>query len=110
MKIDFNYNKFIKYVHEKFADTFSEEDIENLFQLTESYDKDDPKSQGKILTINKLIFSGTKSGNIPFSYKREFHKGINIWIADNFKGKSTIFKIINATVLFFIFSSSIFLV
>ena len=94
MKIDFNYNKFIQYVHEKFSDTFSEEDIENLFQLSESYDKDDPKSQGKILTINKLIFSGIKSGDIPFSYKREFHKGINIWIADNFKGKSTIFKII----------------
>jgi hypothetical protein len=94
MKIDFNYNKFIKYVHEKFSDTFSEEDIENLFQLSESYDKDDPKSQGKILTINKLIFSGIKSGDIPFSYTREFHKGINIWIADNFKGKSTIFKII----------------
>jgi hypothetical protein len=86
-------SKFIKYVHEKFSD-ISEDDIENLFQLSESYDKDDPKSQGKILIINKLIFSGIKSGNVPFLYKREFQKGINIWIADNFKGKSTIFKII----------------
>jgi hypothetical protein len=93
MKIDFDYSKFIKYVHEKFSD-ISEEDIENLFQLSESYDKDDPKSQGKILIINKLMFSGVKTGNVPFSYKREFQKGINIWIADNFKGKSTIFKII----------------
>ena len=93
MKIDFNYSNFIKYVHEKFSEE-PEEDIENLFQLSEGYDKDDPKSQGKILTINKLIFSGNKSGNTPFSYQREFQKGINIWIADNFKGKSTIFKII----------------
>lgn len=93
MKIDFNYSKFIQYVHEKFLD-ISEEEIENLFQLSEGYDKDDPKSQGKILTINKLIFSGSKSEDTPCLYQREFQKGINIWIADNFKGKSTIFKII----------------
>jgi hypothetical protein len=94
MKTTFSYNKFIKYVHDKFSDTLSEEEIETLFQLSESYNKDDPKSQGKILSINKLFFSGVKLGNIPFSYKREFQKGINIWIADNFKGKSTVFKII----------------
>lgn len=94
MNTTFNYNKFIKYVHDKFSDTLSEEEIETLFQLNEGYDKDDPKSQGKILTISKLFFSGIKSGNIPFSYKREFQKGINIWVADNFKGKSTVFKII----------------
>jgi len=94
MDIDFNYRKFIQYVHTKFADSFTEEDIENLFELSESYEKDDPKSQGKILSITELIFSGVKLGQEPFSYQRKFQKGINIWIADNLKGKSTIFKII----------------
>lgn len=94
MKKDFNYKKFIQYVHEKFSDSFSEEDIENLFELSESYEKDDPKSQGKILSINELIFSGIKSNQEAFSYRRKFQKGINTWIADNLKGKSTIFKII----------------
>lgn len=94
MKKDFNYKKFIQYVHEKFSDSFSEEDIENLFELSESYEKDDPKSQGKILYINELIFSGIKSNQEAFSYQRKFQKGINTWIADNLKGKSTIFKII----------------
>ncbi|GHU57800.1 hypothetical protein FACS189411_12110 [Bacteroidia bacterium] len=93
MKKDFDYKKFIQYVHEKFSD-FSEEDIECLFELNESYEKDDPKSQGKILSLNEIIFSGTKPGLEPFSYQRKFQKGINVWIADNFKGKSTIFKII----------------
>jgi hypothetical protein len=94
MKKDFNYKKFIQYVHEQFSDSFSEEDIENLFALSESYEKDDPKSQGKILSINELIFSGIKSNQESFSYQRRFQKGINTWIADNLKGKSTIFKII----------------
>lgn len=94
MTKDFNYKKFIQYVHEQFSDSFTEEDIENLFELRESYEKDDPKSQGKILSINELIFSGVKSKQEPFTYQRKFQKGINTWIADNLKGKSTIFKII----------------
>lgn len=94
MKNDFNYKKFIQYIHKQFSDSFSEEDIENLFELSESYEKDDPKSQGKILSINELIFSGIKSNQETFSYQRKFQKGINTWIADNLKGKSTIFKII----------------
>lgn len=94
MKNDFNYKKFIQYVHNQFSDSFSEENIENLFELSESYEKDDPKSQGKILSINELIFSGIKSNQETFSYQRKFQKGINTWIADNLKGKSTIFKII----------------
>ncbi|HEY5591325.1 MAG TPA: hypothetical protein VIK55_09935 [Paludibacter sp.] len=94
MRIDFNYKKFIKYVHNRFLDSYSEENIENLFELNESYEKDNPKSPGKILFINEIIFSGVKSGQEPFSYSRKFQKGINTWIADNLKGKSTIFKII----------------
>ncbi|MDL2262778.1 hypothetical protein LJC11_04680 [Bacteroidales bacterium OttesenSCG-928-I21] len=94
MKNDFNHKKFIQYVHGQFSNSFSEEDIENLFELSESYEKDDPKSQGKILSINELIFSGIKSNQEVFSYQRKFQKGINTWIADNLKGKSTIFKII----------------
>ncbi len=37
MKNDFNYKNFIQYVHKQFSDSFSEEDIENLFELSESY-------------------------------------------------------------------------
>jgi hypothetical protein len=94
MNREFNYKKFIEYVHKEFLNSYTEEDIENLFELSESYEKDNPKSQGKILSINELIFSGVKSGQEPFLYQRRFHKGINTWIADNLKGKSTIFKII----------------
>ena len=31
MKNDFNYKNFIQYVHKQFSDSFSEEDIENLY-------------------------------------------------------------------------------
>jgi len=73
MKNDFNYKNFIQYVHKQFSDFFSEEDIENLFELSESYEKDDPKSQGKILSINELVFSGIKSRGIFLS--KEVSKG-----------------------------------
>lgn len=91
---EINYREFIKYVHQKFADDISSEEVEDLLQLEESYNKDSPASLGKSLSLNRLIFSGTKMSGDLINFDQILHKGINIWIADNHKGKSTIFKII----------------
>ncbi|KQO31345.1 hypothetical protein ASF10_22165 [Flavobacterium sp. Leaf82] len=91
---EINYREFIKYVHQKFADDISSEEVEDLLHLEESYNKDSPASLGKSLSLNRLIFSGTKLSGDLINFDEILHKGINIWIADNHKGKSTIFKII----------------
>jgi hypothetical protein len=94
MSTEINYKEFIKYVHQNFVEDISSEEVEDLLHLEESYNKDSPASLGKSLLLNRLIFSGTKKSGDAINFDQILHKGINIWIADNHKGKSTIFKII----------------
>ncbi|AWH86333.1 hypothetical protein HYN59_14995 [Flavobacterium album] len=93
-KTEINYREFIKYVHLNFEEDISSEEVEDLLHLEESYNKDSPTSLGKSLLLNRLVFSGTKLSGEAINFDQTLHKGINIWIADNHKGKSTIFKII----------------
>jgi len=89
-----NYKKFIQYVQLQFEDDISLEELELLLQLKESYNKDSPESLGKSLILNRLFFSGQKISGEEFTFDQKLYTGINAWIADNHKGKSTIFKII----------------
>ena len=91
---EINYKEFIKYVHQNFEEEISSDEIEHLLHLEESYNKDSPASLGKSLYLNRLVFSGKKRSGEVINFDQALHKGINIWIADNHKGKSTIFKII----------------
>lgn len=91
---EINFNKFVKYVHEKFSEEISFQEVEDLLHLQEGYNKDSTTSLGKSLILNRLRFSGKKNTGEEFTYDRELFSGINVWIADNHKGKSTIFKII----------------
>ena len=93
-KTEIKYEEFLKYVHKKFESSVTYEDIEELLYLEEGYNKDSPTSLGKSLVLNKLLFSGTKISGEIFKFEQELHKGINVWIADNQKGKSTIFKVV----------------
>ncbi len=91
---DINYREFIEYVHQKFEQEISLEKVEDILRLEEDYNKDSPTSIGKSLRLNRLIFSGTKVSGEEFRYDQTLKTGINVWIADNLKGKSTLFKII----------------
>lgn len=91
---NFDYKKFIAFVHEHFDTTLSLDEVENILHLEEEYTKDSPASLGKSLVLNRLIFSGKKLNGKEFYHDQKLYKGINVWIADNHKGKSTIFKII----------------
>lgn len=90
----FNLTKFIEKVFSEFEDTgIAKEEIKELLHLAEGYGRDKGISSGKKLHLNRLRFNGTKEGK-EYLFDQKFYGGVNIWIADNNKGKSTIFKII----------------
>lgn len=97
----FDYNKFMNDLHSEFKDAFSLEEIKSLLNLEEEIDRDTSLSNGKRLTVNYIAFNGKKDddGNqsidkVEIDYKQDIYSGVNIWVADNLKGKSSIFKII----------------
>ncbi len=97
----FDYNKFIKDLQSEFNDNFTLEEIKNLLNLEEEIDRDTSLSNGKRLTVNYVSFKGSKEddgheniNSTEINYQQEIYSGVNIWIADNLKGKSSIFKII----------------
>lgn len=97
----FDYNSFIAGLQKEFDETFSESEIRELLSLEEEINKDTPLSTGKRLEVNFVSFTGKKSteeaqefSDDVIDYSQEIYSGVNIWVADNLKGKSSIFKII----------------
>ncbi|WP_278354069.1 MULTISPECIES: hypothetical protein [Bacteroidota] len=95
-----DFKEFVKVIHADFNDTPADQ-IEQLLNIGEDFTKDSPVSTGKRLTITNIAFRGEKiseeantyAGD-PINYSQTIDSGINIWIADNLKGKSSIFKIL----------------
>lgn len=92
----FNFKRFTNKIHRAFDETFSLEEVRKLLELDGGYDKDSSFSTGKRLLLQRIYFIGEKNGQ-PFQYDRELKTGVNTWIGDNQKGKSSIFKIIKLT-------------
>ena len=97
----FEYKTFVEELHQQFTDKLTRKEVEELLDLNDQYSKDTPVSTGKRLTLTYLGFKGIKAtqevseySDKPIYYNQEIYNGINIWIADNLKGKSSIFKII----------------
>ncbi|MCB0522256.1 MAG: hypothetical protein H6577_23670 [Lewinellaceae bacterium] len=90
----FDYQKFKSELTEEVKQKLNSEEIDELLELGESYSKDNPMSTGKNLVINRLAFKGKKDSTQLIDFNQELSNGVNIWIADNLKGKSSIFKII----------------
>jgi hypothetical protein len=97
----FDYNALVLSLQEQFGTAFTGDGIRELLDLGEEFGKDTPLSTGKRLEINYISFSGKKvtEEQVEYSgqgiaYSQEIHSGLNIWIADNLRGKSSIFKII----------------
>lgn len=97
----FDYDQFINALHQQHKESLSVSQIEELVGVREDYSIDTPDSTGKRLIVDQIFFSGKKkttevqpyAGDEIF-YKQSLSSGINIWVADNLKGKSSIFKII----------------
>lgn len=97
----FDYNSFIAGLKKEFDGIFSELEIKELLSLEEEINKDTPLSTGKRLEVNYVSFTGKKTteevqefSDDIIDYSQEIYSGVNIWVADNLKGKSSIFKII----------------
>lgn len=97
----FDFKNFLDELYDDYKDKYTLNQIEELLSLDESYLKDTPVSTGKNIKIEYFHFKGQKrtsksqnyTGDI-INYNHEFGNGINIIIADNLKGKSSIFKMI----------------
>lgn len=93
----FSFEEFIKTVHKQFSDEISQKELYELLDLDGNYDKDNPNSTGKYLKISRIKFTGEKvieGVTEKIDYDRKLSGGVNVWIADNSKGKSSVFKII----------------
>lgn len=91
-----NIDKFINELSENYKEYFSRDDIKNILEINSVID-DSPISPGKKLAIEYLSFTGKKDSGDIINFKKEFQKGVNIIIADNLRGKSTILKVIKAS-------------
>ncbi len=77
-----------KYPESKIQEVFSKYNFEDMIEL--------PNKPAKLL-LKRLKFEGQKNTNGKeeyFLYDREIYPGVNIWVADNFSGKSSILNII----------------
>ncbi|WP_192822102.1 hypothetical protein [Rufibacter sp. LB8] len=93
--MSFNFKQFRTKALKEFSDNLSEQEIDSLLTIEGGYEKDSPISTGKRLQLTKILFSGVKKhAGERFRYEKELFSGVNLWIADNLKGKSTLFKVI----------------
>lgn len=97
----FNFDAFVTNLHKTDPDKISLDQLKELLYLGDDYSKDTPISTGKRLVLDQISFWGKKSGgdgqpynDANISYSQKIATGVNIWVADNLKGKSSIFKII----------------
>lgn len=69
--------------------------IQDLLALDEdAYQRDSPRSVGKTLRVVSIAFSGVKNTGEVIEYARTMANGVNLWVADNSKGKTSIFKVL----------------
>ncbi|WP_310391919.1 hypothetical protein [Hymenobacter sp.] len=69
--------------------------IQELLALDEdAYQRDSPRSIGKTLRVLSVAFSGVKNTGEVLEYVRSMTDGVNLWVGDNSKGKTSIFKVL----------------
>lgn len=68
-------------------------ELNEILELNE-YIVELPIATGKRISLDKLRFTGVKNNGDIIDYIQVFNSGINITIADNLKGKSSVFKIV----------------
>jgi hypothetical protein len=85
--------KFIEDIAKKYDSTFDIKEIRKLLEADIDF-LDMPVATGKKLLLDYIKFEGQKSNGEAIDFSKEFNTGINIIIADNLKGKSTLFKVL----------------
>ena len=92
--MSFNYNEFVRNIHESVNTDLSLMDVSSLLKLKDNgYNLGATPTSGRGILLNRIIIEGQKNSS-PFSYDKNLFRGLNLWVADNLKGKSTVFKAI----------------
>lgn len=87
--------KLSKLVAKRAGGTMALPQIQELLTLDEdAYQRDSPRSVGKTLRVVSIAFSGVKNTGEVIEYARTMADGVNLWVADNSKGKTSIFKVL----------------
>ena len=92
------FSKIVENLYDKYSNQLTKEEIIDLLNIDDTA-VDIPLSTGKRLIIEHIEFSGDKQTGEPISFKKNFSSGINMIIADNLKGKSSLFKIIKTALV-----------
>ncbi|WP_395546904.1 MULTISPECIES: hypothetical protein [unclassified Lacrimispora] len=92
------FTKVVEKLYDKYSNQLTKEEIIDLLNIDDTA-VDIPLSTGKRLIIEYIEFSGDKQTGEPISFKKSFSSGINMIIADNLKGKSSLFKIIKTALV-----------
>lgn len=99
--MSFDFKKFTNELYEEYKESLTKEAVDDLLNLNDEYSKDTPVSTGKRLVINNIRIIGEKEISLDQDYSGAkidfslpFASGVNMLIADNLKGKSSVFKVI----------------
>ncbi|WP_282124975.1 AAA family ATPase [Marinifilum flexuosum] len=99
--MSFDFKKFAQKIHEEYKESLTKEEVDDLLNLNDEYNKDTPVSTGKRLIIHNVSIVGEKESSPNQNYSGDkidfslpLKSGVNILIADNLKGKSSVFKVI----------------
>lgn len=92
------FTKIVEKLYDKYSNQLTKEEIINLLNVDDTV-IDIPLSTGKRLIIEYIEFSGDKQNGELINFKNNFSSGINMIIADNLKGKSSLFKIIKTALV-----------
>lgn len=91
----FNFKEFKNTLKEKYVGKLSVEEIEELLTFESGMLQD--KFPQKRITVSRVLFRGTKKvggEGTEFTFDKPFGPGVWMVLADNLRGKSSLFKII----------------
>lgn len=91
----YNHSEFVNRYITEYKDQLSAERVRDLLSFNDNASKDTSMSSGQRLFIKYLYCQGIKPNTKEiFEFSHEFKQGVNVLIADNLKGKSTMLKVI----------------
>lgn len=92
--MNFNFEEFTQNVFKQFNDTFTLDEVRGLLDISKDYGFDKFHTNTSRLFLRNIQFRGVKTDGEVINFSQELKSGITMWIADNLKGKSSLFKII----------------
>jgi predicted RNA-binding Zn-ribbon protein involved in translation (DUF1610 family) len=91
-------DKFIDKLSTKYQKNLTKNEIKTIIGYDSALE-DMPIATGKRLVVKYMKITGEKKNGDAIDFETEFEEGINIIIADNLKGKSSVFKVLKTALV-----------